>query len=136
MKKRVKILFIVIAAALVVGGAIGGKYLSDLAKYRETIEEITIGEVDLSQIEDGIYTGSAESVWVGAAVEVTVKEHRITNILLEHRHGRGEEAEVLPQRVIEAQSLQVDLISGVTSSSKIILKAIENALTSVGTNGQ
>jgi uncharacterized protein with FMN-binding domain len=33
------------------------------------------------------------------------------------------------QKVQEAQSLQVDLVSGATSSSKVILKAIEDALT-------
>ncbi|GAI95081.1 unnamed protein product, partial [marine sediment metagenome] len=31
-------------------------------------------------------------------------------------------------KVVEAQTLQVDAVSGATYSSKVILKAIENAL--------
>jgi uncharacterized protein with FMN-binding domain len=45
-------------------------------------------------------------------------------------NGKGKPAEVIPQKVMDAQSLQVDTISGVTSSSKVILKAIEKALVS------
>ena len=128
MKKNKKVIFIVLAAILVIGGAFAAKYFSDLSSYREAVEEITIGEVDLSTVPDGTYTGSSEAVWVGATVEVTVRDHRITEIKLDHRHGQGEAAEVITDHVIEAQSLQVDIISGVTSSSKVILKAIENAL--------
>lgn len=36
-------------------------------------------------------------------------------------------AESIPQMVIEAQSLEVNVVSGATYSSKVILKAIENA---------
>lgn len=130
MKKSKKVIFIIVAVILVVGGAFAAKYFSDLSSYRQAVEEITIGEVDLSTIPDGVYTGSEETVWVGATVEVTVSNHQITAIVLDHRHGQGEDAEVIPDKVIEAQSLQVDFISGVTSSSKVILKAIENALRS------
>lgn len=130
MKKNKKVLFIILAVILVVGGAFAAKYFSDLSSYRQAVEEITIGDVDLSTIPDGTYSGSHEAVWVGATVEVTVRDHRITEIKLDHRHGQGEAAEVITDHVIEAQSLQVDTISEVTSSSKVILKAIEKALLS------
>lgn len=130
MKKSRKIIFLILAVILVIGGAFAAKYFSDLSSYRQAVEEITIGDVDLSTIPDGTYTGSYDVVWVGATVEVTVKDHRITEIKLDHRHGQGEAAEVITDHVIEAQSLQVDTISGVTASSKMILKAIENALLS------
>lgn len=130
MKKNKKVLFIILAVILVVGGAFAAKYFSDLSSYRQAVEEIAIGDVDLSTIPDGTYSGSHEAVWVGATVEVTVRDHRITEIKLDHRHGQGEAAEVITDHVVEAQSLQVDTISGVTSSSKVILKAIEKALLS------
>lgn len=128
MRKNKKVIFIILAVLLVIGGAFAARYFSELRSYQQAVEEITIGDVDLSTIPDGTYTGSQEAVWVGATVEVTVKDHRITEIKLDHRHGQGEAAEVITDHVIEEQSLQVDLISGVTSSSKVILKAIENAL--------
>jgi uncharacterized protein with FMN-binding domain len=94
--------------------------------------ETTINEVDLSKIEDGVYTGSFGAIPVKAEVQVTVSDHKITDIkILKHDNGQGSAAEVLPDKVVEAQSLKVDLISGATYSSKVILKAIENALNNV-----
>ena len=84
MKKNKKIIFIVLAAVLVIGGAFAAKYFSDLSSYREAVEDITIGEVDLSTVPDGTYIGSSEAVWVGATVEVTIRDHQITEIKLDH----------------------------------------------------
>ncbi|MFO8059504.1 MAG: FMN-binding protein, partial [Bacillota bacterium] len=82
---------------------------------------------------DGTYDGSHEVFPVSVEVRVTVQDHRITRIeLVKHTHGRGEAAEVIPDRVLEAQTLKVDAISGATYSSKAILKAIEDALLKAG----
>ena len=48
--------------------------------------------------------------------------------MLEHKNGQGTPAEVIPEKVVETQTLEVDIVSGATYSSKVILKAIENAL--------
>lgn len=48
--------------------------------------------------------------------------------ILEHRNGMGSKAEAIINSVIQAQSLQVDAITGATGSSTVILKAIEDAL--------
>jgi uncharacterized protein with FMN-binding domain len=127
-----RMIFIVLAVILVFGIARGGKYFYDLTNYRKAIDSLVIGEVDLTRVPDGVYTGSTETVWVAATVTVTVGDQAITDIQLDHRHDRGEAAEIIVSHVIEAQSLQVDIISGATSSSKVILKAIENALKEVG----
>ena len=58
------------------------------------------------------------------------KQEKISNInILEHKNERGTPAEIIPKKVVDAQSLKVDVVSGATNSSKVILKAIENALT-------
>ena len=62
-------------------------------------------------------------------LEVIVKEKQITEIkIIKHTNGQGGEAEAILDTVIDAQSLQVDVISGATYSSKVILLAIEDAL--------
>ena len=100
-----------------------------LLNYKKTIKEIKIENVDLSTISDGKYTGSCDASYIASEVSVTVKDHKITDIsLLKHKNERGKPAEVIPGKVVEAQSLKVDTISGATNSSKVILKAIENAL--------
>lgn len=131
-KKQIRTILLLLLAILVVYlGVTGIKSYLDLKTYQKQVADITISEMDISRISDGSYTGSFEILWVAAEVKVTVKDHKITGIeLLEHKNERGKAAEVIPDKVVEAQSLQVDMVSGATSSSKVILKAIENALNS------
>lgn len=126
-----KILLSIICVVVLTVGIFGVRYVISVEKYKETIKQIKIGSVDLSKISNGTYTGSFDAVYIAAKVSVTVKDKRITNItLLSHKNERGKPAEVIPEKVLEAQSLQVDTISGATNSSKVILKSIENALDS------
>ena len=122
-----KIVFIAVGIMVLVLGFYG----LELLNYKKTIKEIKIENVDLSTISDGKYTGSCDASYIAAEVSVTVKDHKITDIsLLKHKNERGKPAEVIPQKVVETQNLKVDTISGATNSSKVILKAIENALIS------
>lgn len=126
-----KIVFSAVCIVILVVGIIGGKYLISVQKYKKAIRELKISNVDLSKVSDGKYTGSYDVGYVGAKVAVTVKNNKIVDItLLSHKNERGKPAEVIPEKVVKAQSLQVDTISGATNSSKVILKAIENALES------
>ena len=130
MKKKYAVFLII---AIVVVGIITAVIgiMSHMDKSMKQLAEVTILDVDLKQLRDGSYTGSYKADLVSAEVKVTVNNQKITEIeLLEHNHGKGTPAEVIPDKVIEAQSLDVDTISGATYSSKVILKAIENALNS------
>lgn len=131
MKKRKIILIIV--AILVLGIAAGIFAMVTYVKsFDKRISEVTVTNVDLNKIPDGTYTGSCKVFPVEATVEVTVESHKIISInLIKHVNGQGKPAEVIPDKVVQAQSLDVDAISGATFSSKVILKAIENALSSV-----
>ncbi len=126
-----------LAAAMVIVGIVLAAYFGwkgidsyiDLRKYQQQIKDIKVENIDLTQIQDGIYVGNAEVLWIAADVKVIVKAHKIESVdLIRHKNERGAGAEVIPERVVEAQSLQVDTVSGATNSSKVILKAIENAL--------
>jgi uncharacterized protein with FMN-binding domain len=129
-KKHYVILPIVLL--VVVGGFLGVKaMLARTESNLESLKYMEIAQIDLSIIEDGVYTGSYSAFPVAAEVSVTVKDHVITAIeLVKHENGQGAPAEVIPGRVVESQSLQVDSVSGATYSSRVILKAIENALLS------
>jgi uncharacterized protein with FMN-binding domain len=100
--------------------------------YRATLPlaKLTIGPVDLTQVADGQYEGEFKTALVGARVRVTVADHRITDIaIVEHNNGKGKPAEAITAAVVAGQSLSVDTVTGATHSSKVILKAIELALT-------
>lgn len=97
----------------------------------ENLADKEISNIDLSKVRDGVYTGSYKMFPIDVEVEVTVSKHRISEIkLIKHNNGQGKSAEVIPDRVVEAQTLEVDIVTGATYSSIVILKAIENAIES------
>lgn len=80
-------------------------------------------------LQDGIYSGSWKGEKVCASVEVKILAHGIVRVnILEHETLLGKKAEILTTRVIEKQTIELDAVSGATRSSKVILKAAEQAL--------
>ncbi|MFT8315585.1 MAG: FMN-binding protein [Clostridium sp.] len=124
-----RVIITLASLGIVTGIFFGVRYLIYLQSYKNIIKNINIEKVDLSKVSNGTYLGSFDALEVGAEVKVTVDNHKITAIkIIHHKNERGKKAEVIPERVIAAQSLQVDTVSGATNSSKVILKAIDNAL--------
>jgi uncharacterized protein with FMN-binding domain len=94
------------------------------------MNKIIVNSPDLSKVADGTYRGDSRVGPVRVTLDVKIENRTMLSIvIIRHFNGRGKKAEVIIPRVIEAQSLDVDVISGATGSSKAILKAIENALT-------
>lgn len=124
-----KIGIVAIIAAFVFASYNATIYFEALGEYQEKIDNIEIGEIDLSNVADGDYTGEYNANLVYCKVIVSVKDNQIINIeIVEHHNNRGKNAEVIIDDVVSFQSLDVDTISSATNSSKVILKAIENAL--------
>lgn len=92
--------------------------------------EVVCGPVSASELVDGVYQGTGTDLPVKVVVEVTIRNQRIAKIeLLKHRKWRGGAAEkAVPERIILAQSTQVDAVSGATISSRAIMKAVQNAV--------
>jgi uncharacterized protein with FMN-binding domain len=124
-----KYIIISIIAIVVVCSALAINYFKKIINYKDKVNNIVLNNVNLDNKEDGKYIGEFDADVISAKVEVEVKNKKISNInLIEHKNDRGAPAEVITQKVVDAQSLDVDVISGATNSSKVILKAIENAL--------
>ena len=95
----------------------------------QVLASAEVKNVDLSQVPDGVFRGQYSALPVSADVEVSVQGSRIKAIkIITHNNGQGKPAEIIIDQVIEKQSLEVDVISGATYSSKVILKSIEDAL--------
>lgn len=122
-------LVLVVAAAG--GGGIGWSYLSK--EHREA-RSLPLNAVDFGRLHDGAYHGVYEGgmyKWRANACDVTVTNGKVTDIELVGSEDPGAENtghEMLYERVIAAQSLQVDTISGATLTSKAYLQCVENAL--------
>jgi uncharacterized protein with FMN-binding domain len=88
-----------------------------------------VDTIDLNQIDDGVYTGKSSTFPIEVEVLVEVTNHIITNIdVIKHINGQGSEAINIVDRVIEQNSVDVDVISGASYSSHVILNAISDAL--------
>lgn len=129
MKKQTKILLICLAVVLAAGLVAGGLYLKSVADYKEQVAAIQFTDIDLEKVADGVYEGKCDTGIVSAEVVVTVKDHVITDIVLtKHENGRGAPAEAILGQMLRQQTTAVDAVTGATNSSKVIRKAVENAL--------
>lgn len=115
----------------IISGALLTNYLISVKTYKTAVSKITYEKQNILDIADGAYTGDCDVQFIYAKVRVTVKEHRIADIqLLEHRHERGAAAESILKKMIDTQKIDVDVVAGATNSSKVIKKAVDNALSS------
>jgi len=133
MKKRKKkiliIVLLVLAVVVIVGGFILKNLIDQLDDGLEELMSLEIENVDISEISDGTYTGSYKQFPIDVEVTVAVKNGEIQDIKInKHINGKGKNAEEITKDVITEQSLKVDMITGATYSSIVILKAIEQAL--------
>jgi len=82
-------------------------------------------------LKDGVYEGEYRKGINKAIVKVIIADGRIAEIeLVKHTASWiGKKAnEIIPQRIVEQQSTQVDAISGATNSSRVIMNAVEKAI--------
>lgn len=128
-KKAKSILFGTAAALLLIAVVWGFSYLNRVSSYKNEVNTLAVGDVDFSQVADGVYIGDCDVEFIYAKVQVTVENGKATDIqILEHRNERGAPAETIIDAVLQEQSLSVDTVSGATNSSRVILKAVENAV--------
>lgn len=104
-------------------------YLKNVADYKQAVKETTFSEINISDVSDGVYIGEYDVNFIYAKVEVTVQDRKIKNIsILEHKNERGKSAEIIIDKILDAQRIDVDTVSGATNSSIVIKKAVENAI--------
>ena len=124
-----KVTAMIAILATLAGGIFLAAYLKEVADYKRSVREIAIEEICLSDIPDGEYIGECNVDFIYAKVEVTVHSGRISNIrILEHKNERGQAAEVIIDKIVSEQRIDVDAVSGATNSSAVLKKAVENAL--------
>ena len=87
---------------------------------------------DLTTMSDGVYRGNYDvaNTPIKVTLDTTIQSYKIIEIkIIEHQCSPvGKKAEKIIDKIIKQQSLDVDVVSGATISSKAILKAVENAL--------
>lgn len=123
MKKKLGYGVLVLMIILIAGVGLG------LYQTIEASKQLSFTSISFTEIEDGTYSGSASAGMVQAQVEATVKEHQLIHIeIVRHDQGLGKAAEGIVQQMVKQNTTDVDVVSGATISSKVLRKAVENAL--------
>lgn len=134
VKRRGKgclIALLIIFLILAFGGGIGWWMLT---KEHKEARSLPLNTVDFNKLNDGNFYGSYAGgmyKWRANECLITVTSGKVKLIKLIGSKDPGAEntdTEMLYNRVIESQSLQVDTISGATLTSKAYLQCVENAL--------
>jgi uncharacterized protein with FMN-binding domain len=96
------------------------------------VRHLDIKDVDVSSMQDGEYTGSFSYCGFEYAVATIIKNHKIDDIrMLRNRDSRhAKRAQAVLSEIIRRQTPNVDAVSGATTTSKAIMKAVENSLNS------
>ncbi|WP_313562935.1 FMN-binding protein [Ruminiclostridium cellobioparum] len=140
-KGKIKVWIVILAIIGVIGIALLGGIMGTEPGRRE-IKNLTINDINFKNLRDGTYVGEykgKKDSFRNTRVEVTVSSGRVTGIKVlkgalnkegkpAEINSKGSTVEDLFEKVIETQSLQVDVISGATLTSKTHIKAVENAL--------
>lgn len=126
MKKIIKII-LGIVGVIVLGVSI---MVFILMNGMDTAQALELNQINLAQVEDGKYVGTYETTRWTNSVEVTVKDHKITEVIIVKDVMIALEglSDRLFKKVMDKQSIEVDIETGATITSKAYLKAIENAI--------
>lgn len=123
------VIIVIIVVLFVTAGLIIRGVVSSTEKNLEKLKDLKINDIDLDSIKDGTYQGSYKSFPIAVELNVTVKDGRLEDVeLKKHRSGQGGGADAIIGDVLENQSIEIDVVSGATYSSIVILKAVEEAL--------
>ncbi|MCF7833237.1 MAG: FMN-binding protein [Candidatus Marinimicrobia bacterium] len=131
MKKGLSI-FLGILIVIILIAVIG--ILSFNKQYKELLQDVdkeyaSIENIDLTEIQDGEYNFRFGKIPVFVDLKVKVSDHAITSITMnEQSSGPGYEALETIDRILIKQQAKVDVVSGATTSSKVIMIATYNAL--------
>ena len=116
---------VILLAALIFGAA----FFIRFVKYQYDIQHIQMHPVAFAEVKDGTYHGEYDLFLVKTKVTAKVEGGVLKALTLdEHVNGRGQAAEPIVERIIKEQTMEVDMVTGATASSKAILKALEDAL--------
>ncbi len=109
------------------------KYNSDVVKTDDAKDNVSLEKSDM-KYKDGVYSGESKGMNEMIKVEVTVKDSVISEVkVLSHSETAGISDPALkdiPERIVQTNSHDVDVVSGATKTSNGIIEAVKIALES------
>lgn len=102
-----------------------------------TVTSAKVSSQSNGQYKDGVYIGSAANAYYGTIqVKATIQNGKISDVdFLQYPHDQEETIQVnqaamptLKQEAIQAQTANVDIVSGATQSSQAFIESLASAL--------
>jgi uncharacterized protein with FMN-binding domain len=106
-----------------------------VAKVKAKLDLLTLKSWATTRLRDGAYTGRAlgYSDKKDLEVTVTIRAGKISDVKVKHEEKIDLNAtRIIPQRIVEKQSLQVDGVTGATVTSQAIVEGAFRALRQAG----
>jgi len=121
---------LVFIGIIAIVGTILGILMIQCFKEQTAVQNMEINDINIELVKNGRYWGNFTYGNFMYKVEVLVADRRIQDIkIISNRDSEhAKKAEEVLQRVVNEQSLDVDAVTGATTTSKALLKATENAL--------
>lgn len=86
-------------------------------------------KIELSDIEDGIYTGKAQTSFLHLELEIQIENHKIKDIKVLQNDGLdGEKARPIINEMIEQNKIVVPAIKGAERGSLVYISCVSTAL--------
>jgi len=104
-------------------------------KVKSKLDLLAMQSLGTTRLRDGVYTGKALGYSDKQDLEVTVtlRSGKIADINVKHEEKIDLNAtRILPQRLVEKQSVQVDGVTGATITSQAIIDGTFQALKQAG----
>ncbi len=131
MKRGIIVLFSILLILIIIVIAGMHHFKKEYSSFFDEInhEYGRIGNVDLSEVPDGVYRYHYGRIPVYVDLSIHVKDHAIDSIVIhEQSSGPGYEARETVDRMLRQQQMKVDAVTGATISSKCIMIAGYKAL--------
>lgn len=106
-----------------------------VAKVKTKLDLLTMQSLAATRLRDGVYTGRAlgYSDKQDLEVTVTIRAGRISDVQVKHEEKIELNAtRIIPQRILEKQSVQVDGVTGATVTSQAIVEGAFQAVKQAG----
>ncbi len=119
--------FLMIAALIIL---MAGGYIVNRKKLQlREAANLPYYKIELSEIEDGIYTGKAETSFLHLELEINVENHQIKKINVLQNDGiDGEKARPIIDEMIAQNKIVVPAIKGAERGSLVYISCASTAL--------
>ena len=119
---------IIILSGLIIGFLLT---ISSVMQYSQLVHyrSLPVNDINVSNIDDDDYFGKV-NYGFEYEVKVHIKNHKIENVEIIKNHDSfyARLAEGINHKIIREQKINIDAVTGATTTSKVLMKAVEAAL--------